>query len=151
MIKATLWIISKDNKILLCMKKRWFWAWKLNWPWWKVDKCENIENCMIREVKEETTIDVKINDLQIVWYIKFFFLDKPEWDIEVNIFKILKFNWEAIETEEMSPDWYDINNIPYDKMWKDDIYWLPRVLNWEYVEYEFYFKWDEIESYKQIK
>lgn len=151
MIKANLWIVIKDNKILLCMKKRGFWAWKLNWPWWKPELCESMEECMIREIKEETTLNVLTKDLQEVWYIKFFFLDKPDWDIEVNIFKILDFTWEAIETEEMSPNWYNLDSIPYDKMWKDDKYWLPRVLAWEYVEYEFYFKWDDIESYKQIK
>jgi hypothetical protein len=28
----------------------------------------------------------------------------------------------------MKPEWFDIEKIPYDKMWDDDIIWLPRVL-----------------------
>jgi len=32
------------------------------------------------------------------------------------------------ETEEMKPEWFSIDEIPYDKMWDDDSYWMPRIL-----------------------
>lgn len=32
------------------------------------------------------------------------------------------------ESEEMRPEWYDIQCIPYQQMWLDDKYWLPHLL-----------------------
>ena len=29
------------------------------------------------------------------------------------------------ESEEMRPQWFNIEEIPYDKMWPDDKYWYP--------------------------
>jgi len=33
------------------------------------------------------------------------------------------------ESEEMLPRWFDIDNIPFKKMWGDDSYWLLSVLS----------------------
>ena len=32
---------------------------------------------------------------------------------------------EIKESEEMKPKWFKIEEMPYDKMWLDDIYWHP--------------------------
>ena len=45
--------------------------------------------------------------------------------LEVNIFKIIEFSGSPTETEEMRPEWFLIKDIPYEKMWSDDKYWLP--------------------------
>jgi hypothetical protein len=39
----------------------------------------------------------------------------------------------------MAPKWFDIDKIPYDKMWVDDVLWLPKVIKGEYVKGNFYF------------
>lgn len=41
----------------------------------------------------------------------------------------------------MNIKWFDINNIPYDKMFPDDKYWLPLILNGEKIKA--YFDFDE--------
>lgn len=28
----------------------------------------------------------------------------------------------------MKPQWFAINDIPYDNMWADDVYWMPLLL-----------------------
>jgi hypothetical protein len=28
----------------------------------------------------------------------------------------------------MKPEWFSIDEIPFDKMWEDDKYWMPRIL-----------------------
>ena len=33
-----------------------------------------------------------------------------------------------METEEMKPQWFLRNKIPYDSMWPDDPYWIPLML-----------------------
>ncbi len=42
----------------------------------------------------------------------------------------------------MRPEWFSIENIPYDDMWADDPYWLPRVLEGDKVDFSFTFDSD---------
>ena len=32
---------------------------------------------------------------------------------------------EVAESEEMKQQWFKVSEIPYDKMWLDDVYWHP--------------------------
>ncbi len=151
MQQATLAIMIKDNKIFLWEKKRGFAKWVLNWVGGKQEWNETIEQCMIREAKEEIWIDILKQEK--VWVLKFFFEDNLDWNQSVYIFNVLKYSWEVIESEEIKPFWFDLDKIPYDKMWADDIYWLPRILAWEKdIEYNFWFdndnwkllKWEKV-------
>ncbi len=150
MRQTNLGIVIKDGKILLCLKKRGFGMWLWNSAWWKIKDCEDMEECMIRELKEETNLDA--TNLELSWILYFYFPDNPDWDNECHVFRINDFAWVAEETEEMKPEWYNLDQIPYDKMWKDDIIWLPRIIAWEYIEYELYFdkEW-WVADYKKIK
>nr|MDD3720469.1 8-oxo-dGTP diphosphatase [Candidatus Gracilibacteria bacterium] len=151
MLQSNLGIIIKDNKILLCMKKRGFGVGKWNSAGGKLDSCETIEQCMVRELKEETNLDAKESDLKKVGVLHFDFIDKQDWNQDVSIFMINEFSGEPIETEEMIPKWFNIDEIPYSEMWEDDIYWLPRIINGEEVEYKFNFENGKIKNFKKIK
>jgi hypothetical protein len=35
---------------------------------------------------------------------------------------------EPEETEEMKPEWFDLDKIPYHEMWKGDDQWIPKVI-----------------------
>ncbi|EKE26578.1 MAG: hypothetical protein ACD_4C00238G0007 [uncultured bacterium (gcode 4)] len=132
-------IFDNDWKILLCMKKRWFWMGKWNWPGWKVKENEEIIMAAKRELEEETGIVIESNKFISKWKIYFSFQDKSEWDQEMSIFIV---NWnelKAIETDEMKPKWFKIWEIPYNEMWEADKYWIPRVINWDCVEYKILF------------
>ncbi len=152
MIQASLSILIKDWKILLWEKKTGFAKWVLNGVWWKQDGGETIEECMIREAREE--IGIEISNPNKVALLHFYFTKKPEYNIEVHVFLTPDYTWEIVESKEIKPFWFDIDKIPYDKMWKDDIIWLPRVLDWEKnIEYDIWFDdelWD-IEKYVKIK
>jgi len=53
----------------------------------------------------------------------------------------------------MKPYFFDLDKIPYDKMWEDDILWMPRILAWEDdIEYKYNFnkEW-KLLDYKIIK
>lgn len=151
MRQTTLWIILKDDKILLCMKKRWFWEWLWNWAWWKCEKWETIEQAMIRELQEETWLETNLENLENMWVLHFYFDANPDWNQDVNIFKINDFDWAPTETEEMRPKWFNLEDIPYNEMWEDDKIWLPRMISLEKVEYDFTF-WNDwkIKEFKQI-
>lgn len=151
MLQATLGVIIKDGKILLWEKKRWFASWVLNWVWWKLDVLETLEQCIIRETKEEIWLD--ITEIEYLWILHFYFQNKPERNMSVSIFMLKEYKWKEIETDEVKPFWFDLDKIPYDKMWKDDIYWLPRILAWEKnIEYKFWFDKEmwKIQKYEKI-
>src|SRR3989344_2534249 len=121
----TLCIIHQHPKVLLGMKKRGFGAGRWNGFGGKVSSAETIEDAAKREVKEEAGIQVK--NLNKVGIIEFEFQDNPE-ILEVHIFKSNNFSGEPIESEEMKPQWFHIDEIPFTSMWPDDKYWFPLFL-----------------------
>ena len=153
MLQTTLAIMIENWKIFLWEKKKGFAKWVLNWVWWKQDKWETIEECMIREAKEEIGINITKKDLEYLGVLHFYFDDK-EMDQDVYLYNIKKYSWNIVESNEIKPYWFDLNAIPYNKMWEDDIIWLPRVLKWEKnIEYDFFFDKDnwKMSKYKLIK
>jgi len=121
----TIVIIHQADKVLLGMKKRGFGMGRYNGFGGKVETDESIEEAARREIFEEASLE--IIDLEKIGVIDFSWQDKKE-ELEVHIFKSTQFNGLPEETGEMKPEWFDIKNIPYKKMWSDDIYWLPLFL-----------------------
>ncbi len=124
-VLMTICIIRKGDDILLGLKKRGFGAGQWNGFGGKVDKGETIEEGARRELKEESGLEVE--ELSKRGIIEFRFQSDPK-ILEVHIFLIEKFSGMPIETEEMKPEWFKIKDIPYEKMWTDDKFWLPLFL-----------------------
>lgn len=145
-------VFNSQNQILLSMKKRGFWEWKYNGAGGKVEWEETILEWARRELEEETWVKVPKEKFENRWLFHYLFKNRPDWDQDVTLFVVKDYNWEFFETEEMKPEWFNLENIPYDKMWEDDVIWLPRIINWESVEYDFRFNEDwKIVEYKEIK
>jgi 8-oxo-dGTP diphosphatase/2-hydroxy-dATP diphosphatase len=123
--QMTLCIVRQGDKVLLGMKKRGFGAGRWNGFGGKVDTGETVEQAARREIKEEAGIEVK--DMDKVGVIDFEFQGKPG-ILEVNIFRSTDFSGEPVESDEMKPQWFDIDHIPFAEMWPDDIHWLPLFL-----------------------
>lgn len=132
----TLCVIIKDSKILLGMKKRGFGEGMWNGFGGKVLEGESIKDAAVRELEEEAGIIPA--DLVEVGVLDFSFESDPKL-LEVHIFKITDFKGEPKESEEMTPQWFAIENIPYDKMWADDIHWLPLLLSGKNFKGKFLF------------
>ena len=45
--------------------------------------------------------------------------------LEVHIYKLTDFTGEPTETEEMRPEWFSFDEIPFSQMWSDDEHWFP--------------------------
>ncbi|KKQ91921.1 MAG: hypothetical protein UU16_C0009G0005 [Candidatus Woesebacteria bacterium GW2011_GWA2_40_7] len=136
--QATLIFLVKDGLVLLAMKKRGFAEGKWNGSGGKPKpEDKTIEATARREMFEETMVSPK--KLKRVAVLNFFFLKKQDWNQQVIVF--ITNEWTGIprETEEMSPRWFKINEIPYEEMWEDDALWLPKVLNGKIVEGNFLF------------
>lgn len=136
----TLSFLLKDDKALFGHKKSGFGKDKVIGIGGKVEEGETIEEAMIREDGEE--IFVKPLTYRKVAVLKFLFPHAPEpkkWNQEVHVFLVDTWEGEPTESDEIRPEWFDLNNIPYDRTWDDYQYWLPKVLAGEYVEAAFLF------------
>jgi 8-oxo-dGTP pyrophosphatase MutT (NUDIX family) len=132
----TLTLIQKDNQLLLGLKKRGFGMGKWNGFGGKPELGETIIEAAAREVYEECNLVPK--DLVEVGLINFSWQNKQQ-DLEVHVFKCLEFSGEIEESEEMKPAWFSLDQIPYNKMWDDDNYWLPLFLANKKFEADFVF------------
>lgn len=144
----TLCIIHQHPNILLGMKKRGFGAGRWNGFGGKVSDSETIEDAAKREIQEETGIEVK--NLDKVGIIDFEFKGNPE-ILEVHIFRTDNFIGEPKESEEMKPQWFHINEIPFKEMWPDDIYWMPLFLNGKKFKGKFLFNESDIILEQELK
>lgn len=135
----------RGDEICLAMKKRGFGIGKWNGIGGKVQEGETIKEAAIRELNEEIGVRVDVANLENVGNIKFYFNEKPDWNQQMHIYLIDKWQGDPQESEEMAPKWYKKDKIPYETMWVDDPYWLPKVLNGEKIEGEFYFNKDGAE------
>jgi hypothetical protein len=57
----------------------------------------------------------------------------------VHVFEAGPVEGTPEETEEMKPQWFSEDAVPYDNMWADDRYWLPLYLQNKYFEGRFHF------------
>ncbi|MEK7541001.1 MAG: 8-oxo-dGTP diphosphatase [Patescibacteria group bacterium] len=152
MKQATLCLLVKPGEILLAMKKRSFGMGRWNGPGGKLDfgkGDKNIVDAVIRETKEE--IGVLIKNPEKVGILHFYFPHKEEWNQDVHLFLVKNWEGEPAESEEMSPKWFKTSEIPYEKMWDDDKYWLPHVLSGKKLEADFIFREGDIIEKHNVK
>lgn len=137
MRQSTLLFLIKDNQVLLAMKKRGFGVGKWNGVGGKLDGDEKIEDTAIRETQEE--IGVIPKNINQVATLDFFYQNNPDWDQQVLVYTTTDWEGDPTESQEMNPQWFDQNQLPFDYMWPDDPFWLPLVLKHKNVVAKFIF------------
>ncbi len=137
---VTILFLRKDDQILLAMKKRGFGDGLWNGVGGKQKNSETIEDTAIRECQEE--IGVKPLDLEQVAKLNFYFAENKTGSRLIHyaaVYVCSRWEGDPIETEEMRPKWFNIKDVPYNKMWPDDTIWLPKIINNQKIEADFYF------------
>lgn len=132
----TLCIVHMNSQILLGYKKRGFGAGRWNGFGGKVNPGEDISSAAARELTEECGVSASLFKQRGI--LHFLFQDK-DYDIEVHLFEVNEIQGEPVETEEMRPQWFYKNEIPFDKMWPDDRFWFPYFFEDKNFEGEFVF------------
>lgn len=133
-LNTTLALILNGNKVLLGEKKRGFAQGTFNGIGGKQDPGETIDEAMVRETQEE--IGVTPTGYKKVGNIDFInILYKGERvDIHLHIYTCKGFVGKIEETDEMIPQWFEIDKVPYDKMLPDDAFWFPLVLDGKEIQ-----------------
>ncbi len=138
--QLTLAYLLKKDLICLALKKRGFGEGNWNGYGGKIEGGETIEEACIREINEESTVTVLPENLEKVAVVEFIFKDGKH--LEVHSYFVRVWEGEPEETEEMKPTWFTFDDIPYEHMWADDKYWLPRALTGEKLIGKVWFKED---------
>ncbi|XP_071796795.1 oxidized purine nucleoside triphosphate hydrolase-like [Asterias amurensis] len=133
----TLVMIREDARILLGMKKRGFGVNRWNGFGGKVEHGESIAEGAKREVEEECGLI--LTEFEEVGRLDFEFVGEPQ-ILEVHVFRGDKYEGEPRETEEMRPQWFPHDGIPYKDMWPDDKLWIPWLLKGK--KFKGYFKFE---------
>ncbi len=126
---VTLCYVRDKGKVLLGMKKIRFGAGYLNGFGGKVEVGESIVEAACREVLEECGLSIHPNDVIKKAELRFSFIDKPEYAQEMHVFVADKFRGTPHHSDEMTVDWYLVDEKLFDKMWPSDKEWVPLVLN----------------------
>lgn len=133
----TLVFLMRDDELLLGMKKRGFGAGRWNGLGGKVRANESIEAAALRELAEEVDVRAEVGDLQKRAVVRF---HSPSFEgIEMHVYRLCRWQGEPKESEEMRPTWYKLNQLPFDSMWPDDPFWLPRFIDGDEFTTEFWF------------
>ena len=134
----TLCYLIYDQKVLLGFKKRGFGKGKWNGFGGKIKEGESTTTALIREIKEESGIAVDEDNLIDVGLLRFFY-EGEEGEHVVKVFITTEVSGRAVETEEMKPKLFMINDLPLDQMWLSDSLWVPKLLSGMRVTGEIYF------------
>ena len=155
MKQATLCFLLKEGdegrELLLCLKKLGFGKGKWNAAGGRFDLAKgdkDIADTAIRETEEE--INIKVKEFEKVAVFDFLYPEEKEWNQRVHVFFCSNWEGEPKESEEMAPRWFKEKEIPFDKMWADDKFWLPRILKGEKLKGRFLFKTRDVIAEKII-
>lgn len=126
-VQTTLLLVIKDGQILLARKKRGFGVGKYNGAGGKLEPGETVEQAMLRETREEIGITPtayrQVGVVNFDQYIK----GEPTM-ITTHIYTASAYQGTPQESEEMRPEWFALDQIPYAEMYPTDQRWFPLVL-----------------------
>jgi len=145
-IRATLCWIRNGNKILLKKANRGISIGKWNGLGGKIEPDETPEQNIIREVFEESGLEIKKPFYHGI--VKFYLNGNGKLDWEGHLFSADNFSGKEKSSGEGELKWFGIEEIPFDKMWDDDRYYLQHIFDGKKFDAEF--NYDE-ENEKVVK
>ena len=135
MTAGTLVYLITGAHVLLALKKRGFGVDLWNAPGGKIEFGETAKVTAIRETQEEVGITPVLKDPvgEILYH------DAVHGNWKVTVYRTEEFSGEARESDEMKPEWFPLDAIPYKQMWPGDDAWLPYVIENQKFSAELWF------------
>ncbi len=116
---------TDKDRILLIHKKTGLGAGLINAPGGRIEKGESPKEAAIRETREEVGMVAESPELKGELFFQF----TNGHSIRGYVFESCRWSGNPVETSEADPFWCSIKDIPYDRMWADDSWWLPHMLS----------------------
>ena len=120
---------TRERKVLLGHKARGFGAGKWNGFGGKVDAADpSIQAGAQRELEEECGLRCRapLTRCGVMFYEYPVELERRTLEVHVYWTDISNVDGVPRPSEEMNPiDWFGFDDVPLDRMWADDPYWLP--------------------------
>ncbi len=123
------------DRVLLIDKKTGLGKGLVNAPGGHIEDDETAAEAAVREFKEETGLSIA--GLELVGDLYFQFKDGMRQ--RGYVYFASSYEGEMGETAEARPFWVGLDEIPYDKMWEDDIHWLPMAIEGKRIRGYFIF------------
>jgi len=137
MAEMTLCEIIDGDKVLLKLATRGISNGKWNGLGGKIDDGETPEQCIIREVKEESGLTVSNPKKHGI--LRFYTEGMEGAFAVVHLFSFRSFSGKLTATDEGELRWFEISKIPYSEMWDDDGVWMIPLLSGFAFDGEFVF------------
>lgn len=130
---------SGGPEVLLGRKRAGLGRGRMVGPGGKIEPGETPHEAIAREVAEETGIRVNPSALRLTGELVYPFPFRTAWSQKSWVFLCADFEGEAVSSEELTPQWFPLTDIPLDEMWDDAKYWLHEALSGRYVSAVFEF------------
>ena len=144
---STLAYLKRDGKTLMLEKGRGYQIGKFNGLGGKFDKAETPEECVIREVREESGFVVK--SMQLKGFITFPNFDGDN-DWFVFIYVVDDFSGEMIASDEGKLHWIDDDKVIAQNIWPGDKVFLPWLAQSKIFSAKFNYKDGEFVDYEVV-
>ena len=145
MVANLAFMIDRDTeRVLLIHKKTGLGAGKINGPGGKLEDGESALESAVRELREE--LHIRPTDLEKMGVLYFQFVDGLA--LQCTVFRGFHFEGVPTETREARPIWYPMDEIPFEKMWEDDVFWLPGMLQGGKFDAWFHFDGETMLSHR---
>jgi 8-oxo-dGTP diphosphatase len=105
----------------------------------KLEPGESAVDAAVREVFEEAGVVVAASDLEPRGMLSYSFPYREAWSQESSVFVCRAWRGEPRGSDELDPEWFALEQVPYDEMWDDARRWLPGVLDGASVRRTFVF------------
>ncbi len=115
--------------------KRGLGAGKINGPGGRIEPGETPLECAIRETREE--LAVTPTGVELSGELRFQFSDG--YALHGIVFRASGCVGEAVESDEATPHWTPVDQVPFDQMWADDRLWFPHLFAGRHFEGRFLF------------
>ncbi|TKV28266.1 NUDIX domain-containing protein [Arthrobacter sp. NamB2] len=118
-----------ERSVLLGLKRTGFGTGRVVALGGKIDGRESAVEAAVREVAEESGIELVPDALHHAGRVSWSFPDQPSWNMTAFLFTADAGSADPTASEEIEPHWYGVGAIPWDAMWRDAPYWLPTLLD----------------------
>lgn len=105
----------------------------------KLEPGESAVDAAVREVHEESGVVVAASDLEPRGVLTYHFPFRPAWSQQSSVFVCRTWSGVPAPSDELDPEWFPIDRVPYAEMWDDAARWLPGVLAGGTAGAEFWF------------